>query len=171
MSELHRDEIEISEIRNSIEALKKIDFELAYLALLTREGLKPLSRWEKQLDDKEIQFLEEMNLHTKRISRAVKTGDKVYEIIFSRSQSYIDLYAERFENKPVDKSPETQRFEGFLFGFPPCCIEYYIQKPYAKNNMDEKDRNILFHWACYECKITPFLLNSYRKISNLLEKL
>lgn len=171
MSEQHPGDIKISGIEDSLSALKQIDFELAYLALLTREGLKPLSRWEKPLEDRELQLLEEIGLLTKRITRIVKTGSEVHENIFSRSPAYIDFYIKTFENKPVEKSPEIQRFEGFLFGYPPCCIEQYILKPYAANNLDEKDQKILFHWACNNCKITPILLDSYKKIFNLLENL
>ncbi|MBN2590296.1 MAG: hypothetical protein JXA96_10575 [Sedimentisphaerales bacterium] len=171
MSEHNTGDIIISSIGNSLAALKEIDFELAYLALLTHEGLKPLSRWEKPLEDKKLQLLEEMSLLTKRVSRILKTGREVQENIFSRSFACIDLYAKRFENKPVEKSPETQQFEGFLFGFPPCCIEQYIIKPYAANNLNEKDQEILFHWACDNCKITPFLLDSYKKMFDLLENL
>ncbi len=171
MSKQKQCSIDISAIKDSLVNLKQIDFELAYLALLTREGLKPLSRWEKPLDNEEINSLEKMNLLTKRITRLVQSGNEADEIIFSRNQVYIDLYAKRFENTNIDKSPETQRFEGFLFGYPPCCIEKYILKPYAANNLDEKDRNILFHWACNNCTITQFLLNSYKKLFDLIENL
>lgn len=171
MSEQNPGDIKISGIENSITALKQVDFELAYLALLTREGLKPLSRWEKPLEDREFQLLEETDLLTKRITRIVKTGREAHENIFSSSPAYLELYTKRFENKPIDKSPETQRFEGFLFGYPPCCIEQYILKPYAKNNLDKQDQIILFHWACNNCKITPFLLDSYKKVFDLLENI
>ncbi|MBN1975293.1 MAG: hypothetical protein JW787_16755 [Sedimentisphaerales bacterium] len=162
---------ELSGIESSLAALKQIDFELAYLALLTREGVKPLSRWEKPLEDKEMELLGAIGLQTKRIARTVRAGRGVSESIFSRSPAYIDLYTKRFENKPIEKSVETQRFEGFLFGYPPCCIEQYILKPYAANNLAEKDQKILFHWACSGCKITPFLLDSYRKTAGLIENL
>jgi len=171
MSSQPQYDLKISGITESLAILKEIDFELAYLAFLTHEGLKPLSRWEKPLEDKELQLLEKMNLLTKRITRIVNAGREVQENIFSRSQAYIDLYAKRFENTQIDKSPETQRFEGFLFGYPPCCVERYILKPYAANNLNEKDQKILFHWACRNCSITPFILDSYRKILDLLENL
>ena len=161
----------IGKIKDSLVKLKQIDFELAYLALLTHEGLKPLSRWEKTLNGKELKLLEEMGLLTKIISRKTKTHKEVQENIFSISPAYIEIYAKRFENKHIEKSPETQRFEGFLFGFPTCCVENYIIKPYAANNLEEKDQKLLFHWACYNCKITPFLLDSYKKIYDLLENL
>ena len=151
--------------------LKQIDFELAYLVLLTCQGLKPLSRWEKPLADNELASLQQIGLLTKKISRTVKTGKEVFETVFSLSPAYIKLYQQRFGDTPIDKSPETQRFEGFLFGYPPCCIERYISKPYAVNNLEEKDQKILFHWACKDCKVTPFLLDSYRSFYDALSNL
>ena len=170
MSEQNTGDIIISDIENYLAALKEINFELAYLALLTREGLKPLSRWEKPLENNELELFKEINLPAKRITREVKSGNKVYEIIFSRSRAYLKLYEDKFQNTFIDKSPESQQFEGFLFGYPPCCIEKYILKPYTPNNLDEQDQKILFHWACHDCKITPLLLGPYKNIFDLLEK-
>ena len=44
--------------REHLRTLKRIDFELAYLALLTVEGLKPLSRWEKPLGEESLDALQ-----------------------------------------------------------------------------------------------------------------
>jgi hypothetical protein len=156
---------------SNLPALKEIDFELAYLALLTHEGLKPLSRWEKPLDENGVELLNRMNLVTKQIRRKVKTGDEVIDTIFSRSPAFLDLYERRFANTPVDKSAETQRIEGFLFGYPPCCVDRYIIKPYAPNNLTEHQRKILFHWACNNCAITPLLLPVYEGLYNRLDSL
>lgn len=156
------------ELKQHIKALKEIDIELAYLALLTREGLKPLSRWEKPLDGNGLGLLRQMGLLTKQIQRTVKTGKIVVETIFSISAGYIQLYEKRFGGKPIDKSAQAQRFEGFLFGFPPCCVDEYIRHPYVKNNLNPEEQKILFHWACKDCKITPLLLPAYKSLYNLL---
>ena len=158
------------ELKQCIKALKEIDFGLAYLALLTCEGLKPLSRWEKLLDDRSLGLLQRMGLLTKQIRRTVKTGRMVTETIFSTSASYIQVYEKRFGDAPIDKSAQTQRFEGFLFGFPPCCVDEYIRHPYIKNTLDSEQQKILFHWACKDCKITPILLPSYHRIHEYVEK-
>jgi len=163
-------DLESSEVKSSLLALKQIDFELAYLALLTCEGLKPLSRWEKPLDDHGLALLQQAGLFTKQITRTVKTGRQVVETVFSRAPAYIELYEQRSDNTPIDKSPETQRLEGFLFGYPPCCIEQYIRRPYAKNNLPREDQKILFHWACQNCKITPTLLPAYKSIHDSLKQ-
>ena len=155
-------------VKRCTRALKEIDFELAYLALLTREVLKPLSRWEKPLDAKGLKLLEEMGLVTRQVRRTVKTGKEVIETIFSTSAGYVQLYEKRFGDKPIDKSAQTQRLEGFLFGFPPCCVDEYIRHPYIKNGLAPQDQKILFHWACVDCKITALLLGAYKKVHNFL---
>jgi len=157
------------QIKQYVKALKEIDFELAYLALLTRRGLKPLSRWEKPLDDHGLEALQRIALLTKQIQRTVKTGKEVTETIFSLSPAYIQLYQQRFADTPIDKSPAAIRFEGFLFGFPPCCVDQFIRHPYIKNDLDPQDQKILFHWACKDCKITPTLLPAYRQIHDYVQ--
>jgi hypothetical protein len=157
------------ELKEHVKGLKEIDFELAYLTLLTSEGLKPLSRWEKPLDDHGLGVLRQIGLITKQIQRTVKTGKVISETIFSVSAGYIQLYDKRFGAKPVDKSAEAQRFEGFLFGFPPCCVDEYIRHPYTKNNLNPEDQKILFHWACKDCRITPVLLPAYKSVYNFLK--
>lgn len=156
------------ELQQCVKALKQIDFELAYLAVLTCEGLKPLSRWEKALDNHGLDLLQGLGLITKQIRRRVKTGKEIIETIFSRTPGYIQLYEKRFANTPIDKSGETQRLEGFLFGYPACCVDAYIRQPYAANDVPEQDQKILFHWACKDCKITSLLLPAYRRIHSQL---
>jgi len=159
-----------SELQANLRALKEIDFELAYLALLTYEGLKPLSRWEKPLDKKGLALLRRMGLLTRQVRRTVKTGDAVIETIFSRTPAYVQLYEKRFQDTPIDKSAATQRVEGFLFGYPPCCVDQYTRKPYAPNDLPEQDQKLLFHWACKDCKVTPVLLDAYRSMHDWLER-
>jgi len=163
--ELHHDS---SEFQRILCTLKEIDFELAYLVALTREGLKPLSRWEKKLSKKNLELLQRTGLLTKQVRRTVKNGKDVIETIFSRAPVYIQLYEQAFGNTPIDKSPRTQLLEGFLFGYPSCCVNYYIHKPYAPNNLTDQQQKILFHWACRDCKVTPLLLPAYKSIHDSL---
>lgn len=162
-------DLDSSQIKKSVQALKEIDFELAYLVLLTREGLKPLSRWEKSVDGAGLGLLQRTGLLTKQIRRTAKTGQEVVETIFSRSPAYIGLYEHRFGNSPIDKSAEAQRLEGFLFGYPPCCVNRYLEQPYAPNSLTAEEQRILFHWACQDCKITPVLLHAYRNVHEWLD--
>ncbi len=166
----HNLDFDSQEVKTTIRGLKDIDIELAFLALLTCEGVKPSSRWEKPLDDHGLGLLQRLGLLTKQIRRTVKTGRVVTETIFSMSPAYIQLYEKRFDDTPIDKSPPTQRFEGFLFGFPPCCVDEYIRHAYTKNSLPPEQQKILFHWACKDCKITPILLPDYLRIHAYVEK-
>ena len=154
----------------AIQRLKTVDFELAYLALLTREGLKPLSRWEKALDEPNRQALGQFGLLTREVHRKVRTGQAFTETIFGKMPGYINIYAEHFDGRPVDKSAETVRIEGFLFGYPPCCIAQYIKHPYAPNEFPGHKREILFHWSCQGCLITPLLIPLYERLHHLLRQ-
>jgi len=142
----------------------------AYLAVLTREGLKPLSRWEKPLNNHGLELLQQMGLFTKQIRRTVKTGKVVRETIFSVSPGYLLLYKKRFGDQPIDKSAATTRFEGFLFGYPPCCVDEYIRHSYVKNNLEPKQQKNLFHWACKNCEVTPFILPAYQNTHHLVTR-
>lgn len=157
-------------IKTCVKQLKEIDFELAYLAVLTREGLKPLSRWEKPLNNHGLELLQQMGLFTKQIRRTVKTGKVVRETIFSVSPGYLLLYKKRFGDQPIDKSAATTRFEGFLFGYPPCCVDEYIRHSYVKNNLEPKQQKNLFHWACKNCEVTPFILPAYQNTHHLVTR-
>ena len=156
--------------REHIRTLKRIDFELAYLALLTVEGLKPLSRWEKPLAEESLDALQQMGLQTRLVRRTVKDGKSVIEAVFGRTPAYLETYVDRFANRPVDKDPETARLEGFLFGYPPCCVEQYAREPYAANDLPEETQKILFHWACKGCPVTPLLLPPYHRAHRLIEQ-
>jgi len=158
-------------LKTAAKFLKNIDFEMAYLAVLTSFGIKPLSRWEKNLSPKGLEKLSELGLLTRQIKRTVKIGKEITECVFSTSLGYLELYETKFAGKPVDKSPQTVRLEGFLFGYPPCCVDRFIRHPYAKNELEPAQQKILFHWACKDCKITALLLPAYIKIHDFLSKI
>jgi hypothetical protein len=160
-----------STIKDTIARLLDVDFELAYLILLTFRGLKPLSRWEKELGSGDIDLIEELGLTVRSVSRSVKTGRIVTEYIFSKSEELLDSYSEEFADRPIDKSPATRRREGSLFGYPECCVEHFNKKPYDSNQLKPEDQKILFHWACPGCELTPKLLPGYREVHNYLESL
>jgi hypothetical protein len=162
-------DLDAPQLKKCVRTLKEFALELAYLALLTRHGLKPLSRWEKPLHDTDLRSLTEIGLLTEKIRRTVKTGRQVTETIFSPSPAYIHLYRDRFADSPIDKSAPTIRFEGFLFGFPHWCVDQFIRHPYIKNDLDPQLQKILFQWACPRCRITPILLPAYLKIHRYLE--
>ncbi len=156
-------------VRDSIRVLKAIDFELAYLALLTHRGLKPMSRWEKPLDKPGLEALRQLGLQPRRIRRTVRMGKAFEETIFGLAEGYLDAYASHFANQPVDKSAETVRIEGFLFGYPPCCVAQYVKHHYAPNEFPTHKQETLFHWACRGCQITPLLVPAYKEVRRAVE--
>jgi len=144
--------------------MENLEFELAYLSLLTRQGLKPLSRWEKPFGGETPGALQKLGLKTRVVERSVQTGKRLTELLFSTSAQCLDVYAGRFGDRPVDHSRETVRLEGLLFGYPTCCVESYVARGYARNSLRRRDQRILFHWACPHCAITPLLMPQYRRI-------
>jgi hypothetical protein len=146
-----------------------VDTELALLAVLTCRGVKPMSRWEKPLTASNLDLLHRLRLLTRQIERTAQTGPVVVETVLAASPAYLNLYEERFSGRPIDKSAETVRLEGFLFGYPPCCIEKYIRKPYVANDLTDEAQRLLFYWACPGCAVTPLLLRAYREALALVE--
>ncbi len=144
--------------------LSFLPFELAYLALLTKCELKRLSRWEHALPEDQTSVLRDFGLKVMPIQRRTLLGRTTHETVFSRTTKAVDLYASRFDGRRLSSSREDVRMQGFLFGYPSCCVEEFIRHPYSKNNLDPQDQRILFHWACLGCKVTPSLLRDYRII-------
>jgi hypothetical protein len=143
--------------------LALLPFDLAYLVLLTENGTKPLSRWEGRAHDGSEDILKEVGLHFTTVCRSLRTGKPITEFVFSKSEAYLDLYFRRFDRSVIDKSVETQRIEGYLFGFPSCCVESFARFGYRPNGLEAEDQRLLFHWACPACRVTPLLLPSYRR--------
>lgn len=138
--------------------------ELVYLALLTREGLKPLSRWERPLDPHGREGLETLGLRARAVGRRLASGRRLAEWVFSKESACRDAYGRRFHGQPLRQDPRTMRAEGRWFGYPGCCVEHYLAHGYARNDLDPADQRLLFHWACPRCAITPLLLPEYRRI-------
>ncbi len=158
-------------IEPQLRLLKCVDFELAYLALLTREGLKPLSRWEKPIEESAREALRHLGLCAEPIPRKLRSGKRFDETIFGCNPAHLEIYAQHFRDRPVDKSAETVRIEGFLFGYPPCCVAQYIKQPYAPHDFPMERQQVLFHWSCKGCVITPSLVPHYERIHRLIADL
>ena len=148
--------------------MKQHDFQLAYLVLLTLKGIKPLSRWEKPLEREYVDIIEEIGLFHRLVSRKVRDGSTVGELVFGRSEELLHCYREEFADTQIYKSAVARRKEGSFFGYPECCIEHFIEKPYDRNHLPPEDQEILFHWACPRCELTAKLLPRYREIHQWL---
>jgi hypothetical protein len=155
----------------AVRHLKATHFKLAYLALLTREGIKPLSRWGSTLAERDVEALKQLGLQARQVPRVVRNSEPFTETVFSVTPAYLEIYASYFANRAVDQSAETVRIEGFLFGYPPCCVAQYIRQPYAPDEFPMRKRKILFHGACRGCIITPLLTDAYERIHRLTEML
>ncbi|MEJ2544784.1 MAG: hypothetical protein P8Y99_12025, partial [Calditrichaceae bacterium] len=140
------------------------DFEFYYLTELTKQKIKPLSRIEKQIGRKEIRWLKKQGLFVDTISRKTLNGNQIIETIFSTSSRYIQFYRNKFEKSLLFKNCDEMKIEGFLFGYPSCCVHQFIQKPYKSNHLPQIDQSLLFHWACPDCRVTPELIPYYQSI-------
>lgn len=140
------------------------DFEFYYLVELTKQNIKPLSRWERPLSDKAIKWILNQGLYVDTIPRKTLLNKEVSETIFSNSSHYLNFYNRKFYNTPLRKSVMSQRLEGFLFGYPSCCVQQFIKKPYVANSLKKENQELLFHWACPNCRNTPGLLSYYRSV-------
>ncbi|MGB7062219.1 MAG: hypothetical protein WBF13_07690 [Candidatus Zixiibacteriota bacterium] len=151
--------------------LRNIEFDLLYLGLLTQKQVKPLSRWEGEFGRSEIRTLKSLGLKTETVQRCLESGRACEELLFSRDEGLIGAYQNAFMKKPIDHSRETKRLEGELFGYPECCVQSFAEHGYLANRLDQQDQEILFHWACPDCVVTPELLPRYRAIHEEAKRL
>ena len=140
-----------------------LDPELRYLVMLTRAGLKPLSRWEASLDRDARRAIQRRGLAVDTVTRRTRLGRKVHETVFAKRSAYTGLYRKRYQGSRLVDSPADARFQGQLFGYPSCCVDAFIREPYTPNSLDSRDQEILFHWACPSCNATPGVVRDYRR--------
>jgi hypothetical protein len=146
------------------------EFELFYLIELTKQKVKPLSRWEKPVSEHTREYIRKQGLYVDVIPRKTLLRYTIYETIFSTSSHYLDFYRRKFNHSLLRKDSQAKKLEGFLFGYPSCCVDQFIQKPYQKNGLAKEDQSILFHWACPDCRVTPELIPYYRLIHDRMEE-
>jgi uncharacterized protein (UPF0212 family) len=148
-------------------ALTRLDPELTYLILLTKTGLKPLSRWEKGLDSDSLRAIRSEGLLVDTVERRTRLGRRLHETVFARKSRYVDLYGKRYHGTRLRDTPDDARLQGRLFGYPSCCVEAFVDRPYTPNELDPSDQEILFHWACPTCNTTPGLVREYRRVNTI----
>jgi hypothetical protein len=141
---------------------RKLGFDISYLALLTKEQVKPLSRWEGRFSRRQIKALRHLGLRTETVDRKLFNGQTKPELIFSTSSRYLDLYRRKYHRRPIAKDQRTVKTEGFLFGYPSCCVHNFARNGYTRNEFQGRGQDILFHWACPGCRATPELLPYYQ---------
>ena len=138
--------------------IPKMEFELFYLTELTRKEIKPLSRWEKPLTPRQKKWLNKTGLKSETILRKTLDGNSIPETIFSKSNRYLDYYQRKFDGMYLKKSKDSMKEEGFLFGYPSCCVTQFVNKPYVKNGFSRESQRFLFHWACPGCRSPPMTM-------------
>jgi len=124
-----------------------------------------------ELSNDAMSALKASGLKTTKLERAVQSGRQVQQVVFSASPSLIDTYVECFAKRPVDRSAETRRLEGWLFGYPSCCVEHFFVNGYGPNRLPPEMQGLLFHWACPDCEVTPGLLPAYGEVYRVCEVL
>jgi hypothetical protein len=142
---------------------RKLGFDIAYLALLTKDHIKPLSRWEGKFSRRQIKALRHLGLKTDTVDRKLINGGAISELIFSTSWHYLDVYIRKYHRTPIKKDRQTVKAEGFLFGYPSCCVQNFAENGYTRNEFEGRGQEILLHWACPGCRATPQLLPYYRR--------
>lgn len=143
-------------------------FELALLTVLVMEGWKPLARWEHGLPAERCDDLAALGLRSRTIRRSTTAGTVVLETVISRDDGPIAVYAGCFDETPLRIDAAQARLEGWLLGFPPCCVMAYVEHGYAANGLAPATQAELFHWACPGCTITPRILPSLRDVTRRL---
>jgi hypothetical protein len=140
--------------------------DLKYLAQLTLERIKPLSRLEWDIGEEQVRALTDRGLHVQRVCREALNGNKITHVVFSRDTGTLQEYVGCFDNKSLLKTPDAIRQEGRFFGYPECCVESFIvtEGGQPPNKLAPEDQAILYHWACPDCQETPKLVPSYRRV-------
>ena len=83
--------------------------ELLFLALLTAEGVKPLSRWEGPVTPRQWQALTRLGLQVAAVHRAAEWGHSVTHVVFSRDRARLEAHRAAFEGLPVRFDPQRMR--------------------------------------------------------------
>jgi len=138
--------------------------DLLYLAYLTAQGIKPLSRWEMDISPEQRVGIERLGLYVSSLTRSTEWGRLVSHTIFSRRRSLLQLHRSAFDGRAIRNDDQSVRREGLDFGYPACCVDAFIENGYQSNGFAPQDQGILFYWACPDCDQTIRLLPEYRHI-------
>ena len=71
--------------------LTRLEFDLAYLALLAQNGIKPLSRWEGIVPHGIEEVMDEMGLEPAYVRRRLHNGKSTTEFVFSKSEALLEI--------------------------------------------------------------------------------
>lgn len=71
--------------------LNSVQFDLAYLALLTENGTMPLSRWEGLVPGGIEDVMKDIGLEFAYVCRRLRNGKSTTELIFSKSEAGLSV--------------------------------------------------------------------------------
>jgi hypothetical protein len=139
-----------------------LEADALYLGLLTARGVKPLSRLEYPVPPDVLRILEGLGLALGVVRRVARNGAYCTHHVMSTNPSLIRRYLAEFDGVLLSRRvPSIVRAEARYFGYPSCCAEAFISKPYAPNSLPWADQRLLFHHACPACAETPGLVPLY----------
>ncbi|MBR9689524.1 MAG: hypothetical protein GOV01_01330 [Candidatus Altiarchaeota archaeon] len=142
-----------------LEKLAKFDKKLAMLALVTAEGIKPVSKIDSFDGPEEIvqHLLEDMGLCVEIKKQGCRS-----DILFGKASS-IRKYHEANELRGKERVYAL----GIAFGYPDCCSKYFSE--FLLGEKDEKPEKLspLEHFSCPNCKVSPSLRKKYQETMDL----
>jgi len=144
-----------------LEKLAKLDRKMAVLAVLTAEGIKPVSRIDSFEGPEKVveELLEKMGLKVE-----IKTEGCKSEILFGKSKG-LKNYHEAMKLKGSERVYKT----GLAFGYPNCCSKYFSK--FLAGIRQEKPPKLkpLEHFSCPDCRFSHSLQKKYQETYDLFD--
>lgn len=146
---------------SDLEKLAKLDRRMAALAVLTAEGIKPVSRIDSFDGPEKVvgELLENMGLKVE-----IKTEGCKSEILFGSNRG-LEAYHGAIGLKGSERVYKT----GLAFGYPDCCSKYFSE--FLAGIRQEKPPKLkpLEHFSCPDCRFSPSLQKKYQETYDLFD--
>jgi hypothetical protein len=138
--------------------LKRLDKRIALLAVLTVQGIKPVSKIDgfEGPDEAVAGLLREMGLEVE----VEKSGCKT-DILFGKKKA-MGKYHKAESLKGKEKICEV----GKVFGYPDCCSRFFAEFMMGEADGKPGKKQPLEHFICPGCKESPRLLKKYKKVED-----
>ncbi|MBR9680775.1 MAG: hypothetical protein GOU98_03035 [Candidatus Altiarchaeota archaeon] len=146
---------------SDLEKLAKLDIKMAVLALLTAEGVKPMSRVDSFEGPEKVvsKIIEKLGLTVE-----IKTEGCKSEILFGSGRG-LAKYKDALKLKGGEKVYEM----GLAFGYPKCCSKYFSEFLTGLKNEKPDKLKPLEHFSCPNCRLSPSLQKKYQEAYDLFE--
>ena len=141
----------------------RLEADAIYLGVLTARRIKPLSRLEYPVPPDVLLVLERLSLTLAAVTRITWNGALCIHRVMGTNPAIVRWYVAEFDGTILCRRvPSVVRAEARYFGYPSCCAEAFISKPYAHNHLRWDEQGLLFHHACPTCEETLGLVPLYR---------